>query len=139
MVAATYENWLKEKTRGFRHSGRSFYRHLKGVHDLLRDWGNPEPVCIAGLFHSVYGTNSYKRKAISTRYRGELQKLIGHEAENLVYSFCTQDRRYFNDARLHEIEAANLIEQKKISSASRIRLLDADISGMARISLECHA
>lgn len=135
MVAIAYETYLKEKTKGFRHSRRTFYQHLKGVHDLLRDWGNPEPVCIAGLFHSVYGTPSYRHKVV--RSRKELQQLVGHEVENLVYAFCNTDRRYFTDPRLHEIEAANLVEQKSISPQARARLLDADISGMAKVALEC--
>ena len=56
-----------------RHSGRTLFDHLKGVHDLLRDWDNEYHVCIAGLFHSIYGTNTFKHQSMSDR--GELIKI----------------------------------------------------------------
>lgn len=98
------------------HSGRTLYEHLKGVHDLLRDWDNPRHVCLAGLFHSIYGTNTFKH--VSLRDRGELVKKIGLRAETLVHLFSTADRPFFNTVddksfrrELLEIEAANLFEQ----------------------------
>ena len=99
-----------------RHSGRTLYEHLKGVHDLLRDWDNPTDVCLAGLFHSIYGTNTFKHQSLSDR--GELINMIGVKAELLVHIFATGDRPLFESVedkdtrlKLQEIEAANLLEQ----------------------------
>ena len=50
-----------------RHSGRTLFDHLKGVHDLLRDWDNEHHVCMAGLFHSIYGTNTFKHQSLNDR------------------------------------------------------------------------
>lgn len=65
MVEERYRAFLIEQLRvqDVHHSGRTFFAHLKGTHDLLRDWGNPEPVCIAGLFHSIYGTWHFRHQA----------------------------------------------------------------------------
>jgi len=99
-----------------RHSGRTLFDHLKGVHDLLRDWDNPTDVCLAGLFHSIYGTSTFKHQSLHDR--GALVEMIGVPAEMLVYHFSTKSRPLFADVdageirrKLIEIEAANLLEQ----------------------------
>lgn len=33
-----------------------FNDHLKAVQRVLQEWGEPEPICRAGLLHSIYGT-----------------------------------------------------------------------------------
>ena len=71
------------------HSGRHFLAHLEGTYRLLRGWGLPEPVCYAGLFHSMYGTDGFKRNALTLDDRHEVRALIGEEAERLVYLFCS--------------------------------------------------
>ena len=142
MVDKRYEDFLVEhlRTQNIRHSGRTFFTHLKGVHDLLRDWGAAEPVCVAGLFHSIYGTNSFRHQALLLKERSKLQALIGPEAESLVYVFCTSNRpaTWFDGSldgrpelpKLLEIEAANLIEQGDRSPVLG-KLLRCGVSGMA--------
>jgi len=77
------------------HSGRSLYKHLLGTYELLIEWDAPTNLCIAGLFHSIYGTMSFKSNILTLEVRGELQKLIGKEAEKLVYLYCIMDRYHF--------------------------------------------
>jgi hypothetical protein len=106
------------------HSGRKLFDHLKGTYELLRSWEAPEHVCIAGLFHSIYGTNVFKHQCLlpTLQNRALLQELIGKDAEFLAYVFCTSDRpRAFLEMGwdeaspelkdLLEIECANLLEQ----------------------------
>lgn len=71
------------------HSGRQFLAHLEGTYRLLRRWGLPEPVYYAGLFHSMYGTDGFKRNALTMDDRHEVRALIGEESERLVYLFCS--------------------------------------------------
>jgi hypothetical protein len=119
-----------------RHFGRPLKDHLVGTHDLLDRWGGTESICLAGLFHSVYGTRTFKTQALATRHRQRLCALIGDYAESLVYIFGMSDRKHLllenrsapffwlnhltgertelaghvlND--LVEIEAANFVEQ----------------------------
>jgi hypothetical protein len=131
---------------------------------LLRDWGNPEPICVAGLFHSIYGTWHFRHKAFPIKNRSELAKLIGKEAEFLAYVFCVTERPkvflanaggsqisihdyYANRpiqlspadlSKLLEIEAANLIEQGGSSSKVLQQLQRTQISAAARVSLASH-
>ena len=107
-----------------RHSGRTLLEHLRGVHDLLRDWGNDEEVCNAGLFHSIYGTKTFRHQSMTDR--AQLVAMIGHHAEFLVHCFSTRDRPMFESiddpvirGQLMEIEAANLMEQGGSQNALR--------------------
>lgn len=118
------------------HSGRTLCDHLLGTHDLLRAWGNSEHVCLAGLFHSIYGTQEYALKSVPLESRDTIRQLIGSEAEDLAFTFCTVDRgglfqridgafvrlkRFESEAdvdvsydsfrHLIEIEVANIVEQ----------------------------
>lgn len=127
------------------HSGRSLLAHLAGTHDLLASWGAPRCVRLAGLFHSIYGTNAFRRQSIPFEERPRVSALIGVEAERLAYLFCAVDRpRALIDAwrcgafllrerlsgtdlpieasELHallEIECANLIEQSDTGASLR--------------------
>ena len=131
-----------------RHSGRSLYEHLVGTHDLLQAWGNAEPVCAAGLFHSIYGTKHFKHRTWPITDRETIRGLIGRDAEVLAHVFCTVDRpRIFLSEPegpfwkilrdLREIEAANLIEQGSRSKWLQ-RLRESDVSEGAKRALQQH-
>lgn len=119
----------------YAHSGRTLRDHLKGTFALLRSWGCDEVTCVAGLLHSIYGTNAFGCSCLDTSERPRLRQLVGDDIENLVYLFCASERpRAFLmaivdsqiadrfEGSMHEvsrdvlqklmaIECANLIEQ----------------------------
>ena len=68
------------------HSGRNLGTHLWGVYNLLKKENNTEDVCLAGLFHSIYGTNKFK--TVCETNRNTIKNLIGEKAEFLVWVFC---------------------------------------------------
>jgi hypothetical protein len=83
----------------FTHLNGSLESHLHGTHKLLRQWGNPEFVCDAGLYHASYGTQPMKKLGLAHKEfvesdRPHIQKIIGIEAENLVYLYAACDRDY---------------------------------------------
>ncbi len=69
------------------HSGEGLLAHLRGTARLLLDWGAREPLCRAGLFHSVYGTESYTGAILPPGLRTEVAALIGEEAEAIAWLF----------------------------------------------------
>jgi hypothetical protein len=116
------------------HSGRHLFDHLLGTCQLLQSWGNPPSICLGGLFHSIYGTNAFAHRSLTSAHRPLLQAAIGQDAELLAWQFCTIDRPqaiFAGLRQLHiphsassnvkpearqwralaEIECANLIEQ----------------------------
>lgn len=115
-------SFLKNLTKELPHSNRSFWDHLYNTGYLLWKLGEPEYICDAGLYHSVYDTAYYKAGLDVTRE--QIKKLIGEKAENLVYIFCKLENR--TDALLNrqdipknvhldllKIEYANIIEQNR--------------------------
>ena len=74
------------------HSGRTLWAHLAGVHRILHIGKFSEYVCTAGLFHSVYGTQVFKKITVEKSRRAEVQQLIGEKAESLVIAFCELPR-----------------------------------------------
>jgi hypothetical protein len=128
------------------HSRRTLLDHLQGTHDLLVAWGNEPDICVAGLFHSVYGTYAFAKRSAELSMRDEIRGVIGTEAEHLVYLFCVTDRRCFYEhldesrfclrdivhngdldldrntlAALIEIEVANILEQIPHRSGKKAR------------------
>lgn len=69
--------------------------HLQGTCALLSAWEAPRPVCIAGLFHSVYGTESYPNTVVPLNARGPVRAAIGDTAENLAYLFGVMNKASF--------------------------------------------
>jgi hypothetical protein len=145
MIRDEHRAFLIERAHAdaVKHSGRSLYDHLCGTHALLEQWGNREPVCTAGLFHSLYGTNRFRHKSWPLTDRATIRDLIGERAEELAYFFCTRDRpwEFFTTPdtpilrALREIEAANLLEQG--SQSKWLQMLAASaISNGARQAIE---
>lgn len=77
------------------HSGGELLDHLKGTHDFLETWGNDQNVCLGGLFHSIYGTQSYKTESATQEDRRHIREVIGEQAERLAYLFSMTKRQGF--------------------------------------------
>ena len=78
------------------HYGASLLDHLQGTYRILRGWGSRDALCLAGLFHSIYGTTLFQVRTVDRSRRAEIRGLIGAEAEELVHLFSVTDRtRYF--------------------------------------------
>jgi len=113
------------------HTDRTLFDHLCNVEKILRICRCEEYVCLAGLYHSVYGTSAFKNKLISDRKN--IKEVIGNDAEKLVWIFCSikrpvcwnhgtklrllDNKRVLNVSEktlhdLHMIESANLIDQR---------------------------
>ncbi len=109
--------FLKFKTENIPHSGTTLFNHLYNTFMILKHHGCELKTCLAGLFHSIYGTEFYERIRLDDR--NILREIIGLDAEDLVYRFCSiQDRDAellsvgCTDHELVHIAYANLIEEK---------------------------
>lgn len=79
------------------HRHGSAREHLVRVHNFLLEWGNPPAVCLAGLFHNIYGTEMFKPQVAELSRRAEFAQRIGSEAEELAFMFCVSRRIGFFD------------------------------------------
>lgn len=79
----------------FVHLNGSLASHLRGTESLLRSWGASEVVCVAGLYHAVYGTDGYNPSLVGLNSRSQISALIGTEAEALAYLYGACNRAVF--------------------------------------------
>lgn len=100
-VMQVLEDWPASATR---HSGRSLLQHLKGTAEQLRVWNASDEVVIAGLLHSVRGTDHFPAPPeIGPSLQGVLNDLSPH-TENLVELWGTIQRASLFAAALSEPE-----------------------------------
>lgn len=77
------------------HSGRSLSDHLLGTAALLDEWGARPDLVVAGLVHSIYGTDSYPIESVPLSDRTRIRGVIGETSEEIVFLFCVMDRSKF--------------------------------------------
>lgn len=58
-------------------SGDLFGDHLRSVQRVLKEWGEDEELQLAGLFHSIYGTEGFQDFQLSFDRRDDIKSLIG--------------------------------------------------------------
>ena len=74
---------------GYQYNSR-FIDHLIRTSKILEEMEAPSYLVDAGLFHSVYGeTSSIQTPPNSLIERYEVENVIGKQAEEIVYQFCT--------------------------------------------------
>src|SRR5262245_9034000 len=79
------------------HSGeKGVLAHLVSVFRDLEAWGCDRDVCRAGLFHSIYGTELFRRWSLPLARRADVQALIGQRAEWIAFVNCLMDRSTFD-------------------------------------------
>ena len=65
--------------------------HSISVSEMLQSYNRPIEEQVAGLFHSIYGT---EYQMYSTKItREEIKSIIGKESEHIVNLFCTLEDR----------------------------------------------
>lgn len=92
LTTAVWQLLIESGANQAPHSGRTLQDHLLGTWHLLKSWGSSDSVCLAGLFHSIYGTNVFIRKCLLAADRPKLRSAIGTDAEALTWLFCNIDR-----------------------------------------------
>ena len=123
------------------HSGRDLMEHLVGTAELLIHWNCDRDVVLAGLCHSIYGTDSYHTVTIDPSRRDEVRALIGEKAEELAWQFGHRKNPRMSsfieqkETDLVVIECANLIEQK-VEPYHLTAALVADIPSTVRESVK---
>jgi (p)ppGpp synthase/HD superfamily hydrolase len=117
-----------------RHSDCTLLDHLAGLHRDLTAWQCSEDVCMAGLFHSIYGTQSFHHKSISLERRDEVRRVIGARAERLVYLYRAVDRRAF-DASL---EKNGPVEVPDVETGQTVTLEQTEFDDLCRLQLCDH-
>jgi hypothetical protein len=80
----------------FSHVSGSLERHLVETERLLRSWQSRDALCLAGLYHAVYGTDGIRGSLAGVDRRGAIVAIIGAEAEALAYRYGACARATFH-------------------------------------------
>jgi len=122
-------DYLKMKLGNTMHTQNcTLFEHLSNTFYILKSLKQSSEVCLAGLFHSVYGTEFFN--ANLKMEEQEILDVIGEYANNLVKCFSAPNRdqaiieNYFElDVKIHldllYILYANIIEQSYRQSIDR--------------------
>jgi len=100
--------YLFDKTKHVPHSKASFFGHLYNTFFILKNMNASEDTCLAGLYHSCYGTEKFNLK--NKIDKKDVIFYIGKDAEELVYYFSLPNR---NDVILQN--SMNLDPKKQLS------------------------
>lgn len=73
------------------HRESNLLAHSISVSEMLSSYDRPFEEQVAGLFHSIYGTEFQMYKTIVTRE--EVQSIIGKRSEYIANLFCTLEDR----------------------------------------------
>ena len=79
------------------HPRGTLSEHLRDTYDVLVGWGCERDVCLAGLYHSVYGTEVFETASVALDAREKVREAIGADAERLVYLYCALARESLYD------------------------------------------
>lgn len=127
--------FIQNNTLHLPHTKKTFFEHLFNTMRILEHRENSDDILLAGLFHSIYGTEYYKHDLVFPREK--IKDLIGQYAEHLVYEFCNMKERYktlmtnannYSNNILYdlvEIAIANSIEQN-VNNKSTERILELE-------------
>lgn len=114
------------------HTKKTYLGHLVAVHNKLAEWGCPEDVCLAGLFHSIYGTELFQGFKLAEDRRDELIALIGERAEKLAYVNCFVDRATL-DAPARSTAGPYVVRHRE--TGEMIELAESDFDDLCRVHL----
>jgi hypothetical protein len=104
---------LQRGANTVQHSRWSLQVHLVGTFELLEYWRQREALCLAGLLHSAYSTDAFRRGVFDIEERAFVRDIIGEEAECLAFLFCS-------------IRRDELIESIRVNARSRTGDLTVD-------------
>ncbi|OGC88260.1 hypothetical protein A2419_00970 [Candidatus Adlerbacteria bacterium RIFOXYC1_FULL_48_26] len=93
LASAAAKTYLTNKgAKNIRHVRGSLLDHLSRIEETLKGWNTPEHVQLAGLFHSVFGTDHFKKELLGEADTEQVRLLIGEKALRLVSLFSSIDR-----------------------------------------------
>lgn len=101
LTSTAAKTYLANKgATNIRHIRGSLLDHLTRVEETLKKWDAPEHVQLAGLFHSVFGTDHFKKELLEEADMEQVRLLIGEKAAHLVSLFSGIERFSFSSKRI---------------------------------------
>lgn len=115
--------------------GRTLYDHFVSCYLISKEWGNPEFVAVANLFHALYQRGDGMRAVDFTEYRPKLQEKLGRDVEQLIYLFPSAHKSALLATGIlmapvgDDIEVPNVLEGGMVTIPKELRpyLVDMEV------------
>jgi hypothetical protein len=114
------------------HTHKSYLGHLIAVCRYLESQGFAQDVCLAGMFHSIYGTELFQGFKLPLERRGEVRDLIGERAERIAYLNCAMDRASFDRAVEQDTEPYRIVDR---ITGEEVAVTRDDFDGLCQVHL----
>ena len=115
-------------------AGEAFYQHLVGVQQTVESVTTDKDLSLAGLFHSIYGTEGFSAFTVSLAKRPEIRNLIGERAELICYVNCVMDRASL-DATLDNEAGSHFVTARPEAGNHTISLTDQQLDDLVAVHL----
>lgn len=126
------QNFLMElETHKTPHGRRNLARHSLCVYDLLKIANQDTATCLAGAFHSIFGTNSFKTTTLPQEEKARLTEVVGEEAADLCELFGTIQRPLTLETALRE----SICEVTKADTGESVAITEKQLHSL--IMIEC--
>lgn len=107
-------NLLKEQNiLNFAHSEKTLLDHLEHTERILFEWDQREELCLAGLLHSIFGTEVFTNVLIPESRRSEINEIVGKETGDLIFYFGVMERKHFLDQIMHPPQDFSIKHRQK--------------------------
>ncbi len=107
------------------HTQKNYLAHLVAVYHLMQRHGRDEELCLAGLFHSIYGTEKFQGFKLTLDRREELAAKIGPRPERLAFWNCLMDRASM-DRQLDRTAGPFTIDNRETRESMQLTLAEFD-------------
>lgn len=115
--------------------GRTLYDHFVSCYLISKEWGNPEFVAVANLFHALYQRGDGMRAVDFNEYRPKLQEKLGKDVEQLIYLFPSAHKSALLSTGIlmapvgDDIEVPNVLEGGMVTIPKELRpyLVDMEV------------
>jgi hypothetical protein len=144
LIVSPQMDFITNISYDVKHREKSFFEHLFGTMLKLEDMESSDEVLLAGLYHSVYGTESFEYNNPEIT-RDVIRSMIGDYSEHLVHEFCTMKNRTntlmnntngYSDKVLTDlltIEVCNLLDQNSNMFNNNIRTLKDRLDELKKV------
>lgn len=107
------------------HSNRHLIDHLIGTWAILQRWRCDLDVCVAGLFHSVFGTRAFPRALVNDESMDLIRDAIGERPFALV--------RFFKLLNPHSLAGLVRHEEQVVDGSRTVRLTTSDVQDLVSL------
>ena len=103
---------------------------------VMLKWRQPLYLQVAGLFHSIYGTEGFQGHSLPYSRREEVRLRIGSKAEKFAYWFCVVDRQTV-DASLESLvgEGSRHLRARPELGGFKIEMTDGEFREFVLLTL----